>query len=57
MIEHPSRPLSPEGEARLAKYGWTLDDQNVRLVAEQIADYPEIVAAERALDTEGQAGS
>lgn len=41
----------PEGphEARMQKFGSSLTAQNVRLVVERIADYPEIVAAARAL--------
>jgi hypothetical protein len=50
MFEDQSGPLSPEGQARLEKYGSTLSDNSVRLVVERIADYPEVVAAVREMD-------
>lgn len=37
--------ITPEGRARLDKYGSTLDAGNVRLLCERIADYPEVLAA------------
>lgn len=37
--------ITPEGQARLDKYGSTLDAYNVESVCKRIADYPEILAA------------
>ena len=45
MSDFGGPPLSPEGQARLEKYGSTLDDANVKHVVERIEDYPEIIAA------------
>ena len=53
MFDFAPEPLSPEGQARLEKYGSTLTDDNVRLLVERIADYPEVIAAVRELDASG----
>lgn len=37
--------ITPEGRARLEKYGSTLDAHNVKHLCERIADYPEVLAA------------
>lgn len=57
MFDYSPGPLSPEGRARLEKYGSTLTDDNVRLLVERIADYPEVIAAVRALDASGNPSS
>lgn len=37
--------MTPEGRARLEKYGSTVDTANVAIICQRIADYPEILAA------------
>lgn len=47
--EYAQFGTTPEGRARLDKYGSTLDASNVRRLCERIADYPEVLAAAGAL--------
>ena len=49
MFDQYPGEITPEGRARLEKYGSTLNTQNVRLLCERIADYPEVIAAVDAL--------
>lgn len=44
MIEFTDpNDITPEMQKRLDKYGSTLDRQNIELLIERIADYPEII--------------
>lgn len=44
-VDYAAGRITPEGRARLDKFGSTLDAGNVRLLCERIADYPEVLAA------------
>jgi hypothetical protein len=55
VIEYANNERTPEAQARLDKYGSSLDAHNVQSVIDRIADYPEIVAAARALPVPGDA--